>query len=181
MTAGDWALLGLAAFAVAAVTANLRLDFLGHLTNVRHAYRNLGSHTGPRFAQDVAERIRARAAKDATGPGLNQMTQGMRPLVPTGTVRIWRGDGELLAVEGIAWDEFAPLVVCRDPDAPSFWAIIHRPTGRPFPTVYYHAEDALMAVERLNRDWDIDWASPEAVIEWEQLTSEEVGAADGVL
>jgi hypothetical protein len=178
VTAGDWALLALAAFAVVAVTANLRLDFLAHLMNVRRAYRNPGSHTGPGFAADVAERIRARAAKDATGPGLNQMTQAMPPLVPTGTVRIWRGDGELFATEGIAWGPNAPLVVCRDPENPRVWAIIHRPTGGVIRSAYDDPEDALMAVGRLSEV--CDWASPEAVIEWEQLLKEEA-ASDGVL
>ena len=99
------------------------------------------------------------------------MTQAMPPLVPTGTVRIWRDNSELLAVEGIAWDEFAPLVVCRDPEAPSFWCVIHRPTGRPLPTVYYDAEEALMAAGRLSEV--CDWTSPEVAIEWERLTGRE--------
>lgn len=158
MTAGDWALVGLAAFAVAAVTANLRLDFLGHLTNVRRAYRDPGDYDGPGFAADVAERIRARAARETTGSRLNQLTQAMPPMVPTGIVRIWRDNGELFATEGFAWDDFAPLVACRDPEAPRFWCVIHRPTGRPFPTVYYDAEGALMAVNRLSQV--CDWASP---------------------
>ena len=156
MGAGDWALLGLAAFAVAAVTAG----FGRHVANVRLACHDPDGYTGPGFAGDVAKRIQAQA------------TQAMPPLAPTGIIRIWRDNGELLAVEGIAWGPNAPLVVCRDPETPRFWAVIHRPTGRPFPTVYYDAEDALMAVNRLERV--CDWAAPEAAIELERLMKEEV-------
>ncbi len=171
MNATDWAALGFGIPTVSLVAAALVLDFRGHVAAVRAALRDPGS-TGPALALAVAERIRARQAEE-TGPASNKETQAMPPLVPTGIVRFWRDNHELVATEGIAWDDFTPLVVCRDPDAPSFWAIIHRPTGRPFPTVYYDAEDALMAVNRLERDWDIDWASPEAAIELERLMSEE--------
>ena len=178
MNITDWAALSFGVPTVSLVTAGLVLDFRGHAANIRLALHDPGSYDGPAFARALAARIRARQAQETTGPDLNQLTREMPPLVPTGTVRIWRDNGELFATEGIAWGPNDPLVVCRDPDAPSFWAVIHRPTGKPFPTVYYHAEDALMAVARLNQV--CDWASPEAVIEWEQLMEEEA-AADGVL
>ena len=171
MNATDWAALGFGIPIVAVIVTGLVLDVRGHVANVRQALRNPDDYDGPGFARAVAERLRARQAEETTGPDLNQETQAMPPLVPTGTVRFWRDDRELVAVEGIAWDDFAPLVVCRDPDARRFWCIIHRPTGRPLPTVYYDAEDALMAVNRLERV--CDWASPEAAIELERLMKEE--------
>ena len=167
MNATDWAALGFGIPIVAVIVTGLVLDFRGHAANIRQALRNPDDYDGPGFARVVAERLRARQAEETTGPSLNQETQAMPPLVPTGTVRFWRDNRELVAVEGFAWDDFAPLVVCRDPDALRFWCIIHRPTGRPLPTVYYDAEDALMAVNRLERV--CDWASPEAAIERERL------------
>lgn len=169
MTAGDWALLALAAFAVFAVTVNLYLDFLGHLTDVRRAYRNPGSHTGP--APNVAEQIRA---QETARLRLNQLTQEMPPLVPTGPVQIWRDNTNepLIAVEGVAWKDFDILIVCCDPDHPDVWCIIHRPTGETLWTGYPGPEEALEGVGRLSHV--CDWASPAAVEQWKQLMREGV-------
>ncbi len=169
MNATDWAALGFGIPTVSLVAAALVLDFRGHVAAVRAALRDPGS-TGPALALAVAERIRARQAEE-TGPASNKETQAMPPLVPTGTIRIWRGDRELLAVEGVAWDGFAPLVVCRDPDRPDVWCVIHRAgTGSVVLTGYEEPEDAMAAIGRLSEV--CDWASPEAIEQWEQLKGE---------
>lgn len=172
MNATDWAALGFGIPTVAVIVTGLVLDFRGLVSHVRLALRNPDDYDGPGFARAVAERLRARQAEETTGPDLNQETQAMPPLVPTGIVRFWRDNRELVAVEGVAWTPNAPLVVCRNPENPRVWAVIHRPTGGVIRSGYGDPEDALMAVSRL--DQVCDWASPEAVWEWEQVMKEEV-------
>ena len=174
MNATYWAALGFGIPAVAVIVSFLTLDFRGLVANIRQAFRNPGNYDGPAFARAVAARIQARQAQETTGPSLNVATQAMPPLVPTGTVRIWRDNGELLATEGIAWGPNAPLVVCRDPERPRVWAVIHRPTGGVIRSGYGEPEDALMAVNRLGQV--CDWSSPEAVTAWEQLMREDTAA-----
>ena len=172
MNATDWAALGFGIPTVAVIVTGLVLDFRGHVADVRAAIHDPDSCDGPALARAVAAQLRARQAEETTGPSLDQETQAMPPLVPTGTVRFWRDNGELFATEGIAWTPNAPLVVCRDPENPRVWAVIHRPTGGVIRSGYDDPEDALMAVDRL--DQVCDWASPEAVREWEQVMREEV-------
>ncbi len=170
MNATYWAALGFGIPVMSLVATFLVLDFRGHVTDVRAAIHDPDACDGPALARAVAARLRARQAQEA-GPSSNLETQAMPPLVPTGIVRFWRGDRELIAVEGVAWDEFAPLVVCRDPDRPDVWCVIHRAgKGSAVLTGYEEPEDAMAAIGRLSEV--CDWASPEAIEQWEQLKGE---------
>jgi hypothetical protein len=144
----DWALLGLAAFAVAAVTVNLR----DHCTNVRLAFHDPDDHTRPAFARAVAARIREQEAAGA------EETPAPPPII-TEPVIYWRGH-ELIITQGIPPQSYAGLMVNEDPDDPGIWNITHRPSGQPIGTGYTCAEDAAHDLELVA---DLcDWTMPGA-------------------